>query len=288
MTQLVWFITGTSTGIGRELAIAALNRGDKVIATARRRSGSLPQVDSDLKDKRAETLELDVTEPLDRLREVADKAIAFYGRVDILVNNAGYGLCGAIEESTPEETYDQFNTNVFGALNVTRAFLPHMRKRKTGTVVFVGSLGGWRDLPNGGLYAATKWAVRGLSQTLHAEIAPLGLRSICIDLGHFRTSFLNPGNRKTSVTRIPDYAELTENYNASLQEYNGKQLGDPRKGAQAILDLIHEAEQGKPLPTHIQFGSDCYEVAKEHCETALANLEEWKEVSYSTDFSGER
>ncbi|KAK1221367.1 hypothetical protein PQX77_015836 [Marasmius sp. AFHP31] len=285
MAQLVWLITGTSTGLGRDLAIAALSRGDKVIATARRRSGSLPQIDSDLKDKGAETLELDVTEPLDRLHEVAKKAIAFYGRVDVLVNNAGYVLVGAIEESTPEETYDQFNTNVFGALNVSRAFLPYMRERKTGTVVFVGSLGGWRDIPNAGLYASTKWAVRGLSETLHAEISPLGLRSICIDPGYFRTSFLSPDHRRSAVTKIPDYRELTEQSEASLKAYNGKQLGDPQKAAQVTLNIIHGTEQGKPFPRNIQLGSDCYETAKEHCETALRNLEEWKEVSYSTDFS---
>ncbi|KAK1222938.1 hypothetical protein PQX77_014215 [Marasmius sp. AFHP31] len=285
MAQLVWLITGTSTGLGRDLAIAALNRGDKVIATARRRSGSLPQIDSDLKAKGAETLELDVTEPPDRLHEVAKKAIAFYGKIDVLVNNAGYVLVGAIEESTPEETYDQFNTNVFGALNVSRAFLPYMRERKTGTVLFVGSLGGWRDIPNAGLYASTKWAVRGLSETLHAEISPLGLRSICIDPGYFRTSFLSPDHRRSAVTKIPDYRELTEQSEASLKAYNGKQLGDPQKAAQAILNIIHGTEQGKSFPRNIQLGSDCYETAKEHCETALRNLEEWKEVSHNTDFS---
>ncbi|KAJ8090415.1 hypothetical protein PM082_019013 [Marasmius tenuissimus] len=125
----------------------------------------------------------------------------------------------------------------------------------------------------------------GLSETLHAEISPLGLRSICIDPGYFRTSFLSPDHRKSSVTRIPDYRELIEQSEASLKAYNGKQLGDPQQAAQAILNLIHGTEQGKPFPTSIQLGSDCYETVKEHCETALLNLEEWKEVSYGTDFS---
>ncbi|KAK1218302.1 hypothetical protein PQX77_019014 [Marasmius sp. AFHP31] len=283
MSPLVWLITGTSTGLGRDLAIAALNRGDKVIATARARS--ISQID-DLKAKGAETIELDVTASLENLQDVAKKAISFHGRVDVLVNNAGYILVGAIEESTPEETYSQFNTNVFGALNVTRAFLPYMRERKTGTVVFMGSLGGWSAGPSVGLYVTTKWALRGISQSLHTEIAPLGLRSLCIDFGYFRTSFLSSDHRQPYVARIPDYQELTEKSEAALQAYNGKQPGNPQKAVQVLLDLVHGdgLAQGKPFPTSVQFGSDCYSVAKEHCETALANLEEWKEVSFSTDF----
>ncbi|KAL0576111.1 hypothetical protein V5O48_005858 [Marasmius crinis-equi] len=303
MSQLVWVITGTSTGLGRDLAIGALNRGDKVIATARSRS--IAQLD-DLKARGAETLELDVTDSLEHLQEAAKKAVSFYGRVDVLVNNAGYILVGAIEESTPQETYEQFkwvspnlsrdyeltsfdSTNVFGALNVARAFLPYMRERKTGTIVFMGSLGGWRDAPNAGLYVSTKWALRGISQTLHTEIAPLGLRSICIDFGYFRTSFLTADHRRPHVARIPDYQELTEKSEAALQAYNGKQPGDPKRGVEVILDLLHGQglAKDKPFPTSIQFGSDCYNTAKDHCEAALANLEEWKEVSHSTDFPKE-
>ncbi|KAI0293624.1 hypothetical protein B0F90DRAFT_1393384 [Multifurca ochricompacta] len=138
-TSLVWLITGTSSGVGRDLTLAALQRGDKVIATARARSiGQLDQ----LREKGADVLELDVTSPIDKLHEIAKQAVAIHGRVDVLVNNAGYVLVGAIEENTPQETYDQFNTNVFGGLNVARAFLPYMRQRKSGSVVWIGSLGG--------------------------------------------------------------------------------------------------------------------------------------------------
>ncbi|KAJ8085603.1 hypothetical protein PM082_004421 [Marasmius tenuissimus] len=283
MTQLVWLITGTSTGLGRNLAIAALNRGDKVIATARARS--LAQID-DLKAKGAETLELDVTASLESLQELAKRAISFYGRVDVLVNNAGYVLVGAIEENTPEETYNQFNTNVFGALNVSRAFLPYMRERKTGTVVFMGSIGGWRAPTNLGVYAATKWALRGISQTLHAEIAPLGLRSICLDFGFFRTPVLSIGNRQPHVGRISDYQDMTEKSEAALRAQDGKQPGDPQRGVQVLVDLMHEegAAQGKQFPLSIQLGGGCYYAAKGHCETSLANLEEWKDASFDSDF----
>ncbi|ESK94777.1 serine 3-dehydrogenase [Moniliophthora roreri MCA 2997] len=281
--SLVWLITGTSTGLGRELTLAALRRGDKVIATARVRS--LSQID-DLKEKGAATLELDVTAPLEDLQAVAKKAVAIYGQVDIVVNNAGYILVGAIEENTPQESFDQFNTNVFGAINVTRAFLPYMRERKTGTIIFSGSVGGWRGCPAVGLYAATKWTLRGVSASLHDEIAPLGLRSICIDFGYFRTAFLNPDHRKPYIPRIQDYNEVTGEYEAALQAYNNKQPGDPLRGVEIMVDIVRGegVAKGKTFSNNIQLGSDCYETVKTECEEALRQLEEWKDVSFSTDF----
>ncbi|KAJ3570408.1 hypothetical protein NP233_g4424 [Leucocoprinus birnbaumii] len=282
-TPLVWLITGTSSGIGRLLAIAALNRGDKVIATARARSVS--QLD-DLKERGAETLELDVTASIPDLQTAAAKAIRIYGKIDVLVNNAGYILVGAIEENSPEETLNQFNTNVFGALNVSRAFLPYMRERRTGTVIFIGSIGGWRSVPNAGLYAATKWTTRGISATLHEEIAPLGLRSICIDLGYFRTSFLSSNNRSGWVPRIEDYRPMSEKAEAALQTYNGKQPGDPEKAVEIILDVVRGdgIAKGREFPTSLALGTDCYNTVKTESEKALKNLEEWKDVSQSTDF----
>ncbi|KAF5363706.1 hypothetical protein D9756_001124 [Leucocoprinus leucothites] len=282
-TPLVWLITGTSSGIGRLLTIAALNRGDKVIATARGRSVS--QLD-DLKERGAETLELDVTAPIADLHAVAAKAVKVYGKIDVLVNNAGYILVGAIEENTPEETLNQFNTNVFGALNVSRAFLPYMRERRTGTVIFIGSLGGWRSVPNAGIYASTKYAFRGISATLHDEISPFGLRSLCIDFGYFRTSFLTSNNRSAWVPRIEDYRAMSEKADAALQAYNGKQPGDPNKAVEIIVDLLRGEglAKGREFPTSLALGTDCYNVVKEESERALKNLEEWKDVTQSTDF----
>lgn len=283
-SQLVWLITGTSSGLGRYLTIAALKRGDKVIATARGRS--LSKLD-DLRTRGADVLELDVTAPLDKLHEIAKKAIAVHGRVDVLVNNAGYILVGAVEENTPEESLDQFNTNVFGALNVSRAFLPYMRERKTGTIVWFGSLGGWRSVPTAALYATTKAAVRSISTTLHDEISPLGLRSICVDFGYFRTSFLAPDHRTPEVSRIADYAAVSEKVNAALEAYNGNQPGNPEKGVEVIVDVIHGdgVAAGKAFPTVLSLGSDTYGVVKNACESTLAGLEEWREVTLSTDFA---
>ncbi|PPQ78486.1 hypothetical protein CVT25_011827 [Psilocybe cyanescens] len=280
--QLVWLITGTSSGIGRDLALEALKRGEKVIATGRARS--LAKLD-DLRAKGADILELDVTSSLETLEEVARKAVAIHGRIDVLVNNAGYILVGALEENTPKETYDQFNTNVFGALNVSRAFLPCMREKRTGTILFIGSLGGWKSSPYTGLYVATKWALRGLAETLHDEISPLGLRSICVDFGYFRTPFLQADQRAPKVARIEDYKVIGESAEAALHAYNGKQPGDPLKGVNVLLDLVRGEGQaaGKPFPRGLSLGTDSYTVAKTASLNALERLEQWKDVSFSTD-----
>ncbi|KAJ6544483.1 short-chain oxidoreductase [Mycena capillaripes] len=280
-SKLVWLITGTSAGLGRDLALAALRRGDHVIATAR----SVTKL-TDLNDKGADVLELDVTAPLDQLHAVAKKAAAIHGRIDVVVNNAGYILVGAVEESTPEETLQQFNTNVFGALNVTRAILPYMRAKKSGTVVFMGSVGGWHGLVNAGLYCATKYTLRGISESLHLEIAPLGLRSTCIDFGYFRTTFLDPAHRAPYIPRIEDYNEITKKSNDALLAYDGKQPGDPAKGVEVVIDIVRGEglAAGKAFPTSVALGSDCYKVIKAEAEAVLARLEEWRPLSESTDF----
>ncbi|KAF8652302.1 hypothetical protein AX16_004460 [Volvariella volvacea WC 439] len=282
MPSLVWVITGTSTGIGRLLTEAALARGDRVIATARARSvGQL----ADLKEKGAATLELDVTAPQEQLDAVAKQAYEIYGQIDVVVNNAGYILVGAIEENSTQETYDQFNTNVFGGINVSRAFLPYMRPRKTGTILFIGSIGGWYAVPNAGIYAATKYTLRGIATTLDAELKPLGLRASCIDFGYFRTEFLTGDHRKPHISRILDYKPMSDAAGAALAAYNGKQPGDPKKGVQSILDLVHGTglAAGKEFPTQLALGSDCYAVVKEESQKTLALLEEWRELTLSTD-----
>ncbi|TFY74705.1 hypothetical protein EWM64_g9307, partial [Hericium alpestre] len=194
--QLVWLITGTSSGLGRLLTLEALKRDDKVIATTRSRS--IHKLDN-LKQQGADVLELEVTAPLEDLHEVAKQAVAIYGRVDVLVNNAGYYCPGALEETT---------TNVFGGLNIIRAFLPYMRARKTGTVVWLGSIAGWISLANAGLYNASKAAIRSLSMVLDAELVSIGLRSMVFEFGFFRTEFLNAEKRMAYVSRIADYKEV--------------------------------------------------------------------------------
>ncbi|GJE95507.1 SDR family oxidoreductase [Phanerochaete sordida] len=280
--QLVWLITGTSYGLGRDLTLAALARGDKVIATARARSFARL---ADLQAAGADVLELDTTAPLPALHAIAEKAVALHGRVDVLVNNAGYIEVGALEELTPEETFNQFNTNVFGCLNVARAFLPYMRPRKTGTVVWLGSIGGWRGSAGFGAYSATKYTVRALAESMHKELAPLGLRSLCFELGYFRTTFLSADHRGAEKARIADYAEIHTKLVPALAAHSGKQLGDPLKGVEVMLDVVRGegVAAGRATPVVLGLGSDFYADVKSVLEGKLQELEEWKDVICSTD-----
>ncbi|KAI0041215.1 short chain dehydrogenase [Auriscalpium vulgare] len=281
--QLVWLITGCSSGIGRDLTLEALKRGDKVIATTRARS--LGQL-ADLKGAGADVLELDVTAPLADLHTVAQAAIALHGHVDVLVNNAGYIAVGALEENTPEETLAQFNTNVFGALNVARAFLPYMRPRRTGTVIWLGSIAGWHTLAGCGLYSATKVVNRMLAEALHHEIAPLGLRSVCVEPGYFRTAFLTDGNRAPYVSRIADYQDATAATDALFQAANGRQPGDPARLVAVLVDCVRGEgiAGGRELPRVLHLGSDCVQVARGVCQETLQRLDAWGDVFTATDF----
>ncbi|PPQ75831.1 hypothetical protein CVT24_000699 [Panaeolus cyanescens] len=280
---LVWLITGTSSGFGRYFVTEALGRGDKVIATARAKS--IHQLD-DLKAKGAQVLELDVTAPTDTLKEVAKKAVEIYGRIDVLVNNAGYVQAGTVEEVTAEEAYRQYQTNVLGPMDLTRAVLPYMRERRTGTIVFIGSLAGHIGVGYMGLYNSTKWALRGIALSLNQEISHLGLRATCIDFGTFRTAVLDPSKRGEEVARIPDYKPVSDMIEAHLKAENGKQAGDPEKGVRVVVDIVRGegSALGKPFPASVCIGSDCYGGVKAVAEGILRNLEEWKEVTCSTNF----
>ncbi|KZV65485.1 short chain dehydrogenase [Peniophora sp. CONT] len=282
-SPLVWLITGTSSGLGRDFVLAALKRGDKVIATAR--GQSVEKLD-DLKAQGADILELDVTAPLSDLQAIAAKAITIYGTIDVLVNNAGYVEFGSIEESTPEETQSQYNTNVFGLLNVTRAFLPHLRERRTGTIVFIGSMAGWYGSPGMGLYTSTKHAVRALAESLAKEVAPFGIKVLNIEPGYFRTPILQPGRFTKYEARVPAYQPIVGPENDFQIAASGKQAGDPVRAAQVLMELVHGdgAVKGKKIPVTIGLGSDYYEEVKAFAARTLKRVEDWGEISKSTDF----
>ncbi|KAJ2912572.1 hypothetical protein MD484_g7842, partial [Candolleomyces efflorescens] len=195
-------------------------------------------------------------------------------------------LVGTIEEATPEETLNQFNTNVFGGLNISRAFLPYMREKRAGKIIWIGSIGGWMTYPYGGLYCATKWTLRGISRTLDKEITPLGLRSICVDYGYFRTMIFNKSKRSFPVSKIEDYKEISQERESFIQAYDGNQPGDPEKGAQILLDLAHGtgAFASNELPGSLALGADAHGIIKTEIKEAGSNLEKWKDVTQSTDF----
>jgi len=280
--SLVWLITGTSSGIGSDLVRTLLKRGEKVIATGRKLAAL-----EGLKAEGAETLQLDVTASQEVLDETAKKAVSLYGRVDVVVNNAGYTEIGSVEESTSEEVFKQFNTNVFGATNVAKAILPYLRKQKSGTIVWVGSVAGWISVDGVGLYCASKSAVRALAEALDAEIKPLGLRSLYIEPGYFRTAFLQEGNRSSYTSRIKDYETIVSQRYESLASYNGKQPGDPKKLAELLIDYVRKEgafkDVGDDYPPGLPVGADAYNFVKQKLEAQLALLARWKDVISSTD-----
>lgn len=280
MSPQIWLITGTSSGFGGLLTKAALAHGDKVIATARD-----PAKIADLKALGAATLALDVTDTEENVNKTIAAAVEIYGHIDILVNNAAYILEGAIEECSPEEEFKSWNTNVFGVTKVLRAVLPYMRLRKSGVIANMGSIGGWRGFGGAGMYGASKYAIAGLSECLRQEVAPLGIEVVCIEPGYFRTNFLAPGHRTSSAKHIADYDPVMEPLRNMLSAYNGKQPGDPEKGARVIVEILTKTGrvQGKALPGRIPLGSDALKVIGGFCTDTGKTLEEWKDIASSTD-----
>jgi NAD(P)-dependent dehydrogenase (short-subunit alcohol dehydrogenase family) len=272
----VWMITGASRGMGAEITAAALAQGDAVVATARKSSaitdilGSQPGLLA---------VNLDVTSESAALQAVK-LAIEHFGRVDVLVNNAGYGLAGAVEESSAEEVRSIFDTNVMGLLNVTRAVLPRMRSQRSGHVINMSSLGGYRVGAGFGVYGSTKFAVEGLSEALHAELTPLGIRVTVVEPGYFRTDFLDSSSAMEARNVIADYAETAGKVRVSARAYSHRQPGDPKRLAQALLTLV----SAENPPLRLQLGTDALTRIREKHAFVEQELQTWEALSRSTDF----
>src|SRR4051812_8294827 len=269
MSEKVWFITGTSRGFGREWAIAALERGDKVAATAR----DTATLD-DLAEKYGDALlpiGLDVT---DRDADFAavKQAHDHFGRLDVVVNNAGYGHFGFIEELTEAEARAQIETNVFGALWVTQAALPYLRAQRSGHIIQVSSIGGITAFQNVGIYHASKWALEGFSQSLAQEVASFGIHVTLIEPGGFSTDWA--GSSAKRATPLPDYAEAHAEADQARAKRTAKS-GDPKASAAAVLKIV---DADKP-PLRVFFGELPLSLAKADYESRLATWEEWQPVS---------
>jgi NAD(P)-dependent dehydrogenase (short-subunit alcohol dehydrogenase family) len=270
MTQKTWFITGCSRGFGREWAIAALERGDRVAATARDTSTL-----DDLVAKYGDAvlpLQLDVT---DREADFAAVAAAHehFGRLDIVVNNAGYGQFGFIEELSEQEFRDQIETNVFGAMWVTQAALPFLREQGSGHILQVSSIGGISAFPNIGAYHASKWALEGFSQALAQEVAGFGIHVTLIEPGGFATDWAGASAKR--ATPLPAYDDARRQAEEWRQTRNSTGPGDPHASAQAVLEVV-DAEQP---PLRIFFGSTPLETARADYAQRLKNWEAWQHVS---------
>lgn len=258
-----WFVTGTSKGFGREWAEAALERGDRVAATARD-VGALAV----LVDRHGEAvlpLQLDVTDRAAAAAAVR-RAVAHFGSVDVLVNNAGYGHVGMVEELTEGEVRDELEANFFGTLWVTQAALPVMRAQRSGRILQVTSEGGVRTFPGFGAYHASKWAVEGLSQTLAAEVAAFGIHVTLVEPGPYRTDFGGGSLRQSRPD--PDYDDVRK---ATASEFH---LGDPRATREAILRVV----DAEVPPLRVFLGRSFEPVEAEYAQR-LATWRAWQPVS---------
>jgi NAD(P)-dependent dehydrogenase (short-subunit alcohol dehydrogenase family) len=275
-TDKVWLITGSSTGLGRALAQAVLERGYHLVATARQ-----PEQLKELSDRypdRVTTIALDVTNA-QSIQQAVEAALSAYDRIDVLVNNAGYGTLGAIEEVSDDDIKRQFDTNLFGALNLTRAVLPTMREQQSGHILNISSVGGVASAAGIGIYSATKFALEGLSEALAQEVKPLGIKVTIIEPGAFRTDFRGRSLVVPTHT-ISDYAETSYKTMQRTQANNGNQPGDPSKAAAAIIQVV---ESENP-PLRLALGEDSVNIITQKLESMKVELEAWKNVSMSTGF----
>jgi NAD(P)-dependent dehydrogenase (short-subunit alcohol dehydrogenase family) len=269
VTEKVWFITGTSRGFGREWAIAALDRGDKVAATARD-TATL----ADLVDKFGDAIlpiTLDVT---DRAADFAavKQAHDHFGRLDVVVNNAGYGQFGFVEEVSEQDARDQIETNVFGALWVTQAALPYLRAQRSGHIIQVSSIGGIVAFPNVGIYHASKWALEGFSQSLGQEVAPFGVHVTLIEPAGFSTDW--SGSSSRTAEALPAYADLHAE-NEKVRKTRWAAPGDPKASAAAVLKVVDADEP----PLRVFFGDAPLGLAKADYDERLRTWEQWQSVA---------
>jgi NAD(P)-dependent dehydrogenase (short-subunit alcohol dehydrogenase family) len=274
----VWFITGSSTGFGRSLTEAVLKHGDRVVATARK-----PEQLGDLVDQYPETakaIRLDVTNP-NEVRDAINSALDTFGRIDVVVNNAGYGVLGAIEEVSDDAIRHQFETNVFGALDVMRAVLPVMRKQHSGHILNISSVGGFVAFGGTGIYCGTKFALEGLSEALAKEVESLGIKVTIVEPGAFRTDF-NGRSLAVPDRLIDDYASTSGEFLNWIQDMDGKQPGDPNKAALAMIQAV---ESDNP-PLRLPLGADAVSTISEKLESVKAELDAWEQVAINTAFEG--
>lgn len=272
-----WFITGAARGFGALIAQQALAKGDAVVATARdpksvrARLGDHPNLLA---------LGLDVTRE-EQAFSAAKAAIERFGSIDVLVNNAGYGLLSAVEEAAAAEIEALYRTNVFGLLAVTRAVLPHMRRQRSGHILNLSSVGGYRSAAGWGIYCSTKFAVEGLTEALAAELAPLGIFATAVEPGYFRTDFLDQTSLVTSPNVIADYHQTSGRMRSFAAGANHQQPGDPEALAKVLVDFVDAPNP----PVRLPLGSDTVAaIEAKNAETA-GILAAWRTTSVSTDFA---
>jgi NAD(P)-dependent dehydrogenase (short-subunit alcohol dehydrogenase family) len=270
----IWFITGSSRGLGRSLTAAVLAKGDKVAATARNTDQLQDFVDQ--YPDQVLAVKLDVTKQ-DQINAAIENAIGHFGRIDVLVNNAGFGITGATEAFTDEQVRDQLETNLNAPIAITRAVIPYMRKQRSGHILQISSIGG--RVGSGGvtIYQAAKFGLSGFSEGLAQELGPLGIKVIVIEPGGFRTDWA--GDSMTYAKSIEGYESTVEKRAAFFQSGEFKPLGDPDKAAKVMIDIVDHPQP----PLHLILGSEGIAIVKASEIAKLAELEKWTPISISTD-----
>ncbi|TGD81261.1 oxidoreductase [Hymenobacter wooponensis] len=271
-----WFITGVSTGFGKELAEYCLSNGDKVAATFRKQE----QAD-EFTQKAGENgrgFVCDVVHE-QQVQQAVQAAIQHFGQLDVIVNNAGYGSLGSIEEIDDAEVQRQFDVNVFGPLRVLRAVLPHLRERKSGHVLNITSIGGLKTFPGVGVYNASKFALEAIGESLAQQVAPLGIKVTNIEPSGFRTEWA--GSSATYAdTSIEDYRSTVGENLKGIQSYSGKQPGDPQRAAKIMFDVVRQENP----PLHLPLGKAAVKGAREKFTGLVKELEAVADLGDSADF----
>ncbi|WP_276482413.1 oxidoreductase [Paraflavitalea pollutisoli] len=270
----VWFITGSSRGLGRSLTEAVLASGYRVVATARK-----PEQLQDLVAQypgQILPVRLDVTNKTEIKAAVA-AAIDQYGRIDVLVNNAGFGITGAAEAFTDEQVTSQLEANLYGPIEITRAIIPYMRRQKSGRILQISSIGGRTGTPGITIYQAAKWGLSGFSEALAKELSPLGILVTSVEPGGFRTDWA--GDSMSFAPFVEGYEESVEKVKHHFRGEGFVPMGDPRKAARVMIELSENPEP----PVHLVLGSEAVAILEMADAKRTADLQKWKPVSVSTD-----
>lgn len=273
----IWFVTGAARGMGASIVNAALQQGDRVVATGRNMD-KLRQLFSTVAAENIALLELDVRDE-HQAKVAVDAAIRRFGRIDVLVNNAGFCLLGRFEEATAEQIELQFTTNVFGTANVLRTVLPVMRQQRSGRIINTSSIAGVKAVANATFYSASKFAVEGMTLALADEVAPLGIHVTAIEPGFFRTEFLSNSSAHYGEKKIGDYADYGD-ARELLASADGQQQGDPAKLAQVVCQVV---EMENP-PRQLLIGNDAISFVMPSLEARIKEIREFAVLSNTTDF----
>lgn len=279
MTKKVWFVTGASQGLGLALVKKLIVAGHNVAATSRNVQQLTQAAAAPADQFLALSMDLGNEQNIARaIQQTVDR----FGKIDVVVNNAGYGLIGGLEELSDAEARANFDTNVFGALNVIRQVLPQLRKQQSGHIFNVASIGGFMGaFPGFGIYCATKFAMHGFSEALAVEAKPFGIKVTVVSPGYFRTNFLESSSLRVPARPMAEYTLVREQQSLHEENYNGNQTGDPDKAAEVLMEVAAR----KDAHVHLFLGADAYDMAAVQIETIQKELAELKSLATATGFN---